>query len=246
MRLSASRRAATICRDARPPQAARFGGIPNRGPRRAAAFPSRRLTAKASRALESGVAAPARAPLRLRIRRRQKREELLARLALQIPGGARARPLTGSKNVYTHIAVDDDLDLSDCNRCLCLASRRAARTITRAFDRHLRPHGLRVTQFTILVLLLRRRPSTIGDIADFLGLERTTLSRNLALIEAQGWVAIAPGEDARARIVSVTRKGRAAVAAALPSWRAAQDAATEAIGPSGVEALRALARAPVR
>ncbi len=133
-------------------------------------------------------------------------------------------------------------DLLQCRDCLCLASRRAARALTRAFDRQLRPHGIRTTQFSALTMLLLRGPLTIGELAESLGVERTTLTRNLALLEKKGWVDIRAGDDARSRVVAATKKGRATVNAALPAWRKAQQAAAAAIGRDGVDALRALAR----
>jgi DNA-binding MarR family transcriptional regulator len=136
----------------------------------------------------------------------------------------------------------EDRKPTECGDCLCLASRRAARSITRLFDRKMRASGLRATQFSILAMLTLTGPTSIGHLAEGLGMERTTLTRNLALIEAQRWVTIQPGDDARARIVSVTSKGRAAVEAALPAWRQAQASAAAAIGQSGVAALRALSR----
>jgi DNA-binding MarR family transcriptional regulator len=139
--------------------------------------------------------------------------------------------------------VTNDRGLMECSTCLCLASRKAARALTRAFDRELRPHGIRSTQFTILTTLMLRGPTAISELADFLGIERTTLTRNLALLEGEGWVDIVqPGGDARLRIVTATKKGRAAVASGMAAWRKAQHAATAAIGKSGVEALQALAR----
>jgi DNA-binding MarR family transcriptional regulator len=82
----------------------------------------------------------------------------------------------------------------------------------------------------------------MSELADALGLERTTLSRNLDVVAAQGWVKIGVGsDDARSRIVAVARDGRRAVAAALPAWRDAQRAAVDALGPAGSDALRALA-----
>jgi DNA-binding MarR family transcriptional regulator len=138
--------------------------------------------------------------------------------------------------------MNEDRSLLECGNCLCLASRRAARALTRAFDRQLRPHGIRATQFSILTMLLLRGPLTIGELADFLGVERTTLTRNLTLVEREGWVEIHPGTDARSRVVAATRKGRAVVTTALAAWRKAQQAATAAIGRGGVDALRALAR----
>jgi DNA-binding MarR family transcriptional regulator len=138
-------------------------------------------------------------------------------------------------------------NLAECADCLCLASRRAARKITRTFDRELRPYRLRVTQFSVLVMLSLRGAMTIGELAEALGAERTTLTRNLALIQGASWVKIQPGEeDARSRVVTVTAKGRAVVTRAFRAWRKAQDITTAAIGSGGASALRALARASLR
>ncbi len=134
-------------------------------------------------------------------------------------------------------------DLAECTNCLCLASRRAARTITRAFDRRLRPFGIRATQFSALVTLSLRGPLTIGELANSLGVERTTLTRNLELIETKAWVKIRAGEDARSRVVSVTPKGRAVLGSAMAAWREAQAAALAAVGQSGAGAIRTLSRA---
>jgi DNA-binding MarR family transcriptional regulator len=136
----------------------------------------------------------------------------------------------------------NEADITACRACLCLASRRASRAITRAFDRRLRPQGIRATQFSILVALIERGPSTIGELAEELGIERTTLSRNLDLILNQDWVKIEIGsEDARSRNVAITRAGRRAVVAALPAWREAQTAAIAALGSAGSDAVRSLA-----
>jgi DNA-binding MarR family transcriptional regulator len=128
--------------------------------------------------------------------------------------------------------------------CLCLASRRASRTITRAFERQLRPWGIKATQFSMLTLLIGHGQMTIGELADSLGLERTTLTRNLSVVEENGWVKIDVGDaDGRSRVVSATAKGRKAVTAAMPAWHQAQAAAKAAIGQPGVDALHAVSRA---
>jgi len=129
----------------------------------------------------------------------------------------------------------------ECADCLCLASRRAALAITRAFERNLRPHGIRITQFSALTALLLRGPMTIGALADFLGLDRTTLTRNLKLIEDRRWVSVHAGEDARSRVVEVTAAGRRKVDTVYPAWREAQATAAKTLGSSGVSALRDLA-----
>jgi DNA-binding MarR family transcriptional regulator len=133
-------------------------------------------------------------------------------------------------------------DIVDCRNCLCLASRSAARAITAVFDRHLRPHGVRITQFTILAMLMLRGGTPIKVLAKSLVMDRTTLSRNVALLEANGWArSNVDDADARTHIVCVTAEGRAVVRAALPAWRAAQDSVARAFGPTGVAALRRLA-----
>jgi DNA-binding MarR family transcriptional regulator len=138
-------------------------------------------------------------------------------------------------------------NLMECAECLCLASRRAARSITRAFDRKLRPHGIRITQFSALVNLSLRGPLTVGELADALGLERTTLTRNLTLIEDKGWIKTGvDAEDARARVVSITGKGRAALSGAHAAWREAQAAASAAFGSAGAKALRQISHAKLQ
>ena len=135
-------------------------------------------------------------------------------------------------------------EFDECRSCLCLASRRAARGITTVFDRHLRPHGLRGTQFTLLTNLIIRGGTPITVLARALGMERTTLTRNVALLAAKGWAETRSGdEDGRAHVVSITDEGRAVVTAALPAWREAQASVAEVFGPTGVAALQQLAGA---
>jgi DNA-binding MarR family transcriptional regulator len=137
-----------------------------------------------------------------------------------------------------------DRELLQCSECLCLASRRAARAITRAFDRQLRPRGIRATQFSVLAMLALKGPQSIGDLADLLGADRTTLTRNLALLEEQALVKIRHGADARERIVALTPKGKSTLTGAFPAWRQAQSALSTAIGSAMADSLRRLARSP--
>jgi len=133
-------------------------------------------------------------------------------------------------------------DLTETSQCLCLASRKAARAITRAFEKELRPHGIRATQFSALAILEIRGPQPIGALAGVLGTERTTLTRNLAVLEARGLVRIEPGADARVRRAAITAQGRAALRRALPAWHRVQSALTQSIGAPLADSLRRLAR----
>ena len=133
-------------------------------------------------------------------------------------------------------------ELIETAQCLCLASRRAARAITRAFDRELRAHGLRATQFTLLATLSLKGEQTISELAEFIVADRTTMTRNVALAEGKGFVEVRRHEsDARVRVVTITQQGRETLNAALASWGKVQVGLTEAIGIGAADALRNLA-----
>jgi DNA-binding MarR family transcriptional regulator len=138
-----------------------------------------------------------------------------------------------------------DLSVFATTRCLCLAARRAARTITREFDQALRPRGLRATQFTLLSALHLAGSKPIGELAEVLSADRTTLTRNLSVAEKNGWVALrADPADARSRLASITRKGSRTLAAALPIWDATQQRLLQDIGESAAASLHRLAGGP--
>jgi DNA-binding MarR family transcriptional regulator len=123
-------------------------------------------------------------------------------------------------------------DLLETTQCPCLASRRAARAITRQFDRALRSHGIKA-QFTLLGALALKGAQSIGELAEFIGADRTTLMRNLAVAEGQSLVSIRSGEDARSRIVSITTSGGRTLGRALSTWRKVQSGVTKTIGTAG-------------
>lgn len=138
--------------------------------------------------------------------------------------------------------MPSDPGAANCKDCLCLASRQLAQALTRLYERHFRPHGIHVTQFTALAIL-RSGPTTMGELAKTVGIERTTLSRNLVRLEAQGWVKITgDANDARSRIVTLTHKGDTKLAAVLPAWQQAQNVAMAVVGDGAGDALRDLAR----
>jgi DNA-binding MarR family transcriptional regulator len=137
--------------------------------------------------------------------------------------------------------------LSETAQCLCLASRRAARAITRRFDAALRPYGIKATQFTLLAALALKGPQSIGALAEFMGADRTTLTRNLAVAKEQSLVSIRSGADARARIASIAARGRQTLRRAFPAWRKTQNELTNAIGIGTADNLRQISRrSPVR
>jgi DNA-binding MarR family transcriptional regulator len=115
-----------------------------------------------------------------------------------------------------------------CRQCVCTAARRRSRELTRAFEKAMRGSALRGTQFSLLAALVQTGSLSTTRLADFLGLERTTLTRNLRPLIRDGFVRIDEGEDRRVRKVAITPAGEEAARRAYPFWKKAQDAALAA------------------
>jgi DNA-binding MarR family transcriptional regulator len=120
--------------------------------------------------------------------------------------------------------------------CTCFKLRKLTRTMSRLYDQHLASAGLKTTQYSVLANAAREA-LPVAELAERLGLERTTLTRNLKPLTEAGWIVLAPGLDSRQRIVTITADGRARLKAAYPHWRAAQSAFEHLLG---VEEVRAL------
>ena len=135
----------------------------------------------------------------------------------------------------------DFTDYMACAGCFCLASRQAARKITRLYDSHMQESGVRATQFTILSQLMLRGEMPIGKLAGILGMERTTLTRNLTLLEQRKWISIKAGDDPRSRMIGITAQGRGIVRRGFPYWSKAQAQVGKMLGADGQAALKVLA-----
>jgi DNA-binding MarR family transcriptional regulator len=136
------------------------------------------------------------------------------------------RPLDFSTiGVYTPIMDMHRADpvFSDCRRCACAALRRASRAVTKHYERSFRGSGLRATQFSLLAVLTQTGPLPVSRLAAQAGVERTTLTRNLQLLQAKGLVRVRPADrDQRVRRAELTPTGLSAARKALPAWRKAQ------------------------
>ncbi len=114
--------------------------------------------------------------------------------------------------------------------CACRKMRETSRKITRMYDESLRPAGIKATQFTMLAVVTRNDEATLTELAETLGMERTTLSRNLKPLERGGLVKISAEGYRRARSVNVTNKGVVVMEKALPLWRSAQKSQKRRLG----------------
>ena len=123
------------------------------------------------------------------------------------------------------------IDLADCPSCVSFNIRKAMRAVSQHYDQIMAPSGLRGTQFTILTVLSRAGDLTITELANFLVMERTTLTRNLKPLEKEGYLKVLPGlQDSRTRRVNVTNLGKKAQKAAMPYWQKAQDEMVNYLG----------------
>ncbi len=115
--------------------------------------------------------------------------------------------------------------------CLCFNLRRAARAISQTYDAALAPKGLKATQFTVLQTTAEAGGAPISRLAQKLGMDRTTLTRNLQPLEKMGLISVASGKDRRERVVHLTDEGLQILADALPLWEGVQSTIYSALGP---------------
>ena len=106
--------------------------------------------------------------------------------------------------------------------CLSASFRRAARALTQHYEAALRPLGLRGTQFTLLQALSRTGEVSQGSLGEILAIDSTTLTRTLAIMEREGWIASRSGDDRRERLLSLSKVGMAEYKRALPHWEKVQ------------------------
>ena len=139
-----------------------------------------------------------------------------------------------------------DIDFRKIMGCTCLRMRRATRRVTQLYDNVLEPAGLTINQFGLLACLhgaalARPEPPSIGTVAEWLGMDPTTLNRNLKPLIARGLVRSLPDPaDRRVRIVRATDKGVRALAKAVPLWQDAQAQVEKALGREATTALNDL------
>ncbi|HLW02521.1 MAG TPA: MarR family winged helix-turn-helix transcriptional regulator [Ktedonobacterales bacterium] len=124
--------------------------------------------------------------------------------------------------------------------CYCVTLRRASQAITELYDAALAPSGLKITQLSLLRAVEREGPVSITALADAVYLDRTTLGRNLHVLEREGLVSLVPGFDLRERLVQLTDQGVATLEAAAPLWEQAQATVREALGKEQLKTLRDL------
>jgi DNA-binding MarR family transcriptional regulator len=106
--------------------------------------------------------------------------------------------------------------------CACGDVRMAARAVTRLYDRYFEPIGVGANQVSLLWAVMALEPATVGTVANAISADATTLTRNLKILERDGYLKSVAGEDRRERRYSLSAKGQRLMTRALPQWEKAQ------------------------
>ena len=122
-------------------------------------------------------------------------------------------------------------------KCACTRVRRAARSLTDLYDQAIEPTGLKITQFSVLRTIARMGPVSISKLASEMALDRSTLGRNLGILERRRLVSLSEGDDLRERTVMLTARAQSLLAKAIPLWEKAQQRVERLLGKEGVAAL---------
>jgi DNA-binding MarR family transcriptional regulator len=115
-----------------------------------------------------------------------------------------------------------------------------SRTVTRIYDKSLRPHGLTASQLNLLALIPPDAPARSEEVAGLLSMEISTLSRNAHLMERRGWITVTRAERGNGRMLQLTNSGKRKLTEAIPAWREAQEEATSLLGAEGTRDIKGL------
>jgi len=104
------------------------------------------------------------------------------------------------------------------NSCFCFALRRVSRAVSQKYDHALGCIGLRSTQFNLMAGMAQHEAKTLTQLALYLGMDRTTLTRNLKPLLRAGWITTLTVTDRRSKPYCLTDKGLEILQSAFPIW----------------------------
>jgi DNA-binding MarR family transcriptional regulator len=121
--------------------------------------------------------------------------------------------------------------------CACANLRRAARAVTRLYNRELLSDGIEITQFTLMMALNQVGEISQGELGELLALDSTSLTRMLKLLKEHGWVQAKEGDDRRLRLFRLTKGGREKFRQCVPQWKHAEEQLRAALGDKAMSEL---------
>ncbi|WP_438449203.1 MarR family winged helix-turn-helix transcriptional regulator [Gorillibacterium sp. sgz5001074] len=122
-------------------------------------------------------------------------------------------------------------------RCAFTNVRKTDRLLAHFYDRSLAPSGLTAIQFGLLAYLAAMQPVSINRMAEVMGMDRTTVTRNINLAGEKKLIHMVTGEDRRLRLITMTPEGEQALKEAWPLWQQAQNTVEQEFGAERFEHL---------
>lgn len=111
------------------------------------------------------------------------------------------------------------------------------------YDDALAPIGINIAQFALLRTVSRVQPVSLTELGRLTALDRSTIGRNVRVLERMELVKTDRGEDQREAAVSLTRKGVNALRRAEPIWAGVQADVAGRLGPDLTQALEDILQA---
>ncbi|OKL42748.1 MarR family winged helix-turn-helix transcriptional regulator [Pseudovibrio exalbescens] len=130
----------------------------------------------------------------------------------------------------------------DLSSCLVLNTIAAARSLLRRHDTKLKPFGVTVQQFALLAAIRLHPGEPVATLAQRVLLDRTSLTRNLDLLERKGLVQRVSNASGNVRLCEITEEGDAVLDRILPEWRQSKAALTEGLSEQDAETYLRVAR----
>ena len=127
------------------------------------------------------------------------------------------------------------------SECLAVRIRLLNRTVTNIFDAALRPLGVKVSQLNVLMVVAKRGPSSPGDVARRLNMEKSTLSRNVERMRTRGWLKVSQGDSGRKQVLELGPLGCKLIEKSLPFWKKAQAQTEAMLGQQGARSIHGAA-----
>ncbi len=121
--------------------------------------------------------------------------------------------------------------------CTYFKLRQLLRSVSKLYDAEIGQAGLKGSQFSLLSHVLTLGPISPSDLAARMGMDASTLTRNLRPLATKGWVLQGPGADHRGRLIAITPAGQAKHAEARVYWKRAQLLLNQRLGEPEVTAL---------
>lgn len=113
------------------------------------------------------------------------------------------------------------------------------RRIAASYDTALEPVGVNIAQFSLLRTVRRAAPVTLTELAHLTELDRSTIGRNVRVLQRMGHVDVGRGKDQREATVSLTALGARALDDGAPLWERVQGEIEAQLGPDHADSLRA-------